>query len=109
MSRTIRRTGKACDSKRKKYHTHTEKYGDWIQAGNGQWHYRCLKQVPLSPEEFKRGFWKYHGDGRYYSERKHYKDWGQVRVANHEDLTLWFKNENHECIFVEEINKRDYN
>src|ERR1035437_3279142 len=111
MSRTIRRVGKACDPTVKAHHIEKD---DVIFLGHNGYRFHWYWDRMQAPREFKtgkeyrQGFWKYHGDGKYWSRKYDHMDWSQVRSNNREDLIKWFKNEDHECIFFEEINKRDW-
>jgi len=115
MSRTIRRKNayRYFDS----YYT-TEESEEHALA-NGLNHYyskrwgfqvypnAAAKRVLLTGKAFRRGWWKNHNDTMNIHRDRCY-DWGQVRAKNNNDLYRWFKDEEHECFFVEDINKRDW-
>jgi hypothetical protein len=110
MSRTVRR--KHTNLKRhsyadEKWFTH-DRYREWTWDGvDGR--YRIIDKGWIKKEgkDFKKGWWRFHSD-RLLSFCNYRSTWGEVRAKNRTDLNEWVKCEDHEPIFYEEVNKRDW-
>lgn len=112
MSRTIRRKGKDVDPGRVKNYTHTNKWD--FRRINKRVSACCISHMPLKifqlpRKEFKRGWWKFHGDHYYPIHTKMYrKDWGEMRTQNRNNLVRALRDEDVECFFWEDVVTKDW-
>jgi len=104
MSRTVRRVGKRNNPKQECWYVEKDNY---VRTEGCTYRYtrRELKQG----KDYMVGWWKFHRDSYKFSSHCYYrKSWSQVRNQNSEDLSKWIKDENHEPIFFEYQNRKDW-
>jgi hypothetical protein len=80
---------------------------DHREANDLRHGYSSVKYVPKPYREFRKGWWRCHGD-KYLCFKNRRWSWDAVRAKNRDDLIKWIKDEDHEVTFVELYNKADY-
>ena len=74
------------------------KYGSW----------NCGVWVPFEGKAYRKGWWRFHNDTLDFRNKMFRADWGCVRSKNRQDLYKWIKNEEHDCLFWEDVNTKDW-
>ena len=124
MSRTVRRVGKSLNSYDEKGYTtdydedHAKANGGWksyidYHTRETKWYFTDVawggqKLIKKRGKEYRKGWWYFHSDkmiGHCYYQMS----WGTVRNKNRQDLNRWIYNSDHEPIFYEEQNRKEWN
>lgn len=108
MSRTVRRVGKSLDLTREAHWIEKDNW-EFITSAGRPWGRLYYPREFLTGKEYKKGWWTFHSDHhRWRRHRNNLHSWSTVRMINKEDLCKWFKNDEHELFFAEDVNKRDW-